>query len=163
MIKTQIDELDRAVRAFERVIMKLEPDAFLKKLGGWTPRDIVAHLVGWNAYVVEGSRQLQRGELPFYDRDPGDNYEKVNAELIRKHGSTERDTLVLALESSANALAAFLRELEHDFGVQHRRKRHRERLIQAIIIAVYEKLDDGAWEHARLGAGRTDEFGVQHG
>jgi hypothetical protein len=124
LIKTQIDELDLAVRAFERVIMELEPDAFLEKLGGWTPRDIVAHLVGWNAYVVEGSRQLQRGELPFYDRDPGDNYEKVNAELIRKHGSTERDTLVLALESSAKALAAFLRELddgawEHDFGVQH--------------------------------------------
>ena len=124
MIKTQIDELDLAVRAFERVIMELEPDAFLEKLGGWTPRDIVAHLVGWNAYVVEGSRQLQRGELPFYDRDPGDNYEKVNAELIEKHGSTDRDTLVLALESSANALAAFLRGLddgawERDFDVQH--------------------------------------------
>jgi len=125
LIQAQIDELDRAVRAFERVIMELAPDAFLEKLGGWTPRDIVAHLVGWNAYVVEGSRQIQRGELPFYDRDPGDNYQKVNAELIRKHESTERDTLVLALESSANALAAFLRELddgdwERDFGVQHR-------------------------------------------
>ena len=124
MIKAQIDDLDRAVRAFEHVIMELDPAAFHEKLGGWTPRDIVAHLVGWNAYVVEGSRQLQRGELPFYDRDPGDNYEKVNAELIRQHASTDRDTLVLALESSANALAAFLRELddgawERDFGVQH--------------------------------------------
>ncbi len=124
LIEDQIDELDRAVRAFERVIVELDPDAFLEQLGGWTPRDIVAHLVGWNAYVVDGSRQLQRGELPFYDRDPGDNYEKVNAELIRKHGSTDRDTLVLALESSANALAAFLRELddgawERDFDVQH--------------------------------------------
>ncbi len=123
-IDDQIDELNRAVGAFERVIMELDRDAFLEKLGGWTPRDIVAHLIGWNAYVVDGSRQIQRGELPFYDRDPGDNYQKVNAELIRKHESTDRDALVLALESSANALAAFLRELddgawERDFGVRH--------------------------------------------
>ena len=124
MKKDQINELDRAVRAFERVIMELDPDAFLERLGGWTPRDVVAHLVGWNVYVVDGSRQLQRGELPFYDQDPGDNYAKVNAELIRKHRSTDRNTLVLALESSANALKAFLRDIEdwaweRDFGVRH--------------------------------------------
>ena len=81
-IEDQIGGLDRSVKAFSQCVASLDEQRFLQKLNGWTPRDIVAHLVGWNRYVVKGGRQILRGELPFYDIDPGDNYSKVNAVLV---------------------------------------------------------------------------------
>ena len=125
MIEQQIARLSRGVADFESAILALGQAAFLEKMiGRWTPRDIVAHLIGWNAYVIDGSRQLQRGELPFYDVDPGENYEKVNAILVRQNASRDRSELLEALHTSARDLAQFLRSLDtdtwgRDFGVRH--------------------------------------------
>lgn len=125
MIEDQIAELNRNLDAFERCVTSLDEGAFLKSLRRWTPRDIVAHLVGWNRYVIEGSRQILKGELPFYDVDPGEDFANVNAELIRKYPSQDRDELLEELESSERELTAFLRSLDEsawdgDFGVENK-------------------------------------------
>ena len=124
MIEDQIARLQRSVDDFSRCVGAIEPDAFLEPLRNWTPRDIVAHLVGWNRHLIEGSRQILRGELPFYDVDPGENFANINSELIRKYASRDRDELVEALRRSARELAEFLRSLDetawdHDFGVRN--------------------------------------------
>ena len=112
------------VSAFSAVVDSLAPGQLLAPLGNWSPRDIVAHLIGWNRHVVRGSRQLQLGELPFYDEDPGEDFSNVNAELIREYRSTDPNELLTELRASADELSEFLARLDEadwarDFGVRH--------------------------------------------
>ena len=137
MIGDQIAELNRSVDAFERCVASLDEGAFQKPLGRWTPRDIVAHLVGWNRHVIGGSRQILKGELPFYDVEPGEDFANVNAELIRKYPSQERDELLKELRGSERELTAFLRSVDEsawdrDFGVRN----------QGAPITVRNTIDD---------------------
>jgi len=124
-IADQIAKLTRSVDAFERCVASLDEGAFLKPLRRWTPRDIVAHLVGWNRHVIEGSRQILKGELPFYDVDPGEDFANVNADLIRDYPSKDRDELLEELRSTERELTAFLRSVDEsawgrDFGVRNK-------------------------------------------
>jgi hypothetical protein len=123
-IEDQIDRLKLAVEGFEASIVALGQEAFLTRLNGWSPRDILAHLIGWNHQVIEGGRQIQLGELPFYDVDPGENYSKVNAALVQKISANDLQALIQELHSSADDLMEYLRSLEpeawaKDFGVRH--------------------------------------------
>jgi len=117
------ERFEDAVEQFSRCVASLSSEQLLAPLGKWTPRDIVAHLIGWNRYVVRGSRQLQRGELPFYDVDPGEDFSKVNATLVQEYAATGRRELLAELRESADELCAFLvgldeSEWERDFGVR---------------------------------------------
>ncbi len=123
-IESQIAELDRNLDALVRSVLALEERLYLQPINDWATRDIVAHLVGWNGYVIEGSRQILRSELPVYDVDPGNNYAKVNAALIREYSSTSRTDLLNELRRSAATLVEFLRSVapgywEHDYGVRN--------------------------------------------
>ena len=123
--KTQITQLGVGVEDFARCVHALDEDLFLETLGRWSPRDIVAHLVGWNRYIIKGIKQIKKGELPFYDIDPGENYSNVNAVLIREYPSRERQDLLNELEASARELVQFLEsvdpeEWDRDYGVRHR-------------------------------------------
>jgi hypothetical protein len=123
-IEAQINRLNLAVESLEACVVALERESFLAKLNGWSPRDILAHLIGWNRHVIEGSRQIQRGELPFYDIDPGENYSKVNAALVRHYGSEDRQWLLEQLHNTASELKEYLVALDpanwaRDFGVRH--------------------------------------------
>jgi len=123
-IEAQINRLNLAVESLEACAVALERESFLAKLNGWSPRAILAHLIGWNRHVIEGSRQIQLGELPFYDIDPGENYSKVNEALVRKISTNDRQVLIRELHSSANNLKEYLGSLEpevwaRDFGVRH--------------------------------------------
>ena len=113
-IETQIHRLREGVRDLCSAVEALTPDAFLAPLGNWSPRDIVAHLIGWNRHVVRGSRQLLEGELPFYDVDPGEDYSTVNALLVAEYPSESRGELLTELEQAATELARFLRSLSPD-------------------------------------------------
>jgi len=110
-IETQIENLIEGVREIRLAVEALPEDAFLGPLGNWTPRDIVAHLVGWNRYYIRGSQQLLEGELPFYAIDPGENYSNVNARLVADYSSTNRTELLAEHEKSVHELAEYLRSL----------------------------------------------------
>ena len=123
-IEGQVNRFASAVERFEVSMVALPRESFLARLNGWSPRDILAHLIGWNYHVVEGSKQIQLGELPFYDIDPGENYSTVNEALVRKFDATDRQVLIQELHSSANYLKEHLGSLEpkvwaKDFGVRH--------------------------------------------
>lgn len=124
-VNEQIGQLQRRVEAFMGSVASLDERLFLSNVTNWTARDIVAHLVGWNRYVVIGGRQILQGELPFYDVDPGTDYSKVNAALIREYADVHRSTLLENLATSTRELAAFLRTIDpaawdRDFGVRHK-------------------------------------------
>lgn len=140
-IETQIARFDRSVEEFIRCVIALEEELLLRNINGWSTRDIVTHLVGWNRYIIEGSNQIMRGELPFYDIDPGEDYSKVNAVLVREYSSKNKHELLDELRASAQELIQFLRSLgssewEQDYGV-----RHKEQII-TIKNTVDELIED---------------------
>jgi len=113
-IETQIKNLGEGVREIRVAVEALSENAFLGALGNWTPRDVVAHLIGWNRYSVRGAQQLLEGELPFYDSDPGKDYSKVNARIVAEYPSTSRSELLEEHEKAARELAEFLRSLTEE-------------------------------------------------
>lgn len=124
-IETQIAKLGLSVEGFVQCVDSLNEELFLKKFYRWSPRDIVAHLIGWNRYIIEGSKQIKRKELPFYDIDPGENYSKVNAVLVRQYSSRDKQELLDELQTSALELKQFLGSLDssewdRDYGVRHK-------------------------------------------
>ena len=113
-IETQMKSLAEGVRELRVAVEALSEDAFLGPLGNWTPRDIVAHLIGWNLYYIRGTQQLLDGELPFYAIDPGENYSNVNARLVAEFPSTNRTELLAEHGKAAHELAEFLRSLSEE-------------------------------------------------
>ena len=123
-IEAQIRKLESNLEELSRGVASLDESLFLKPIREWSPRDIVAHLIGWNRYLVRGSEQIRAGKLPFYDIDPGDNYSTVNAVLVRAYSSKNREELIGDLRASAHGLAQYLRSLttsewNRDYGVRH--------------------------------------------
>lgn len=124
-IETQRGELNEAVESFARLIGSLDEKPFLGPLGRWSARDVVAHLIGWNRYAVQGARQIVRGELPFYDVDPGEDYANVNRTHLREYPSRVKEDLLVELRASARELSEALSALNpdtwgRDYGVRHK-------------------------------------------
>ncbi len=124
-IETQIAKFDQSIEDFVNCVASLNEELFLKRFNLWSPRDVVAHLIGWNRYIIEGSNQIRRGELPFYDIDPGEDYSKVNAVLVLEYSSTDRQEMLDELQVSAQELKQFIRSLDssewsRDYGVRHK-------------------------------------------
>jgi len=81
-------------------------------------------LIGWNRYTIKGCEQIRRGDLPFYFVDPGEDYCKVNAVLVREYSSMDIRELLDELEASTNELKAFLGmvdllDWDRDYGVRY--------------------------------------------
>jgi len=124
-IETQRGELHDAVGSFARLVEALDEKTFLGPLGRWSARDVVAHLIGWNRYTIRGARQIVRGELPFYDVDPGEDYANVNRAHLREYPSSVKDELLVELRASARELSEALSAIDpdswsRDYGVRHK-------------------------------------------
>lgn len=123
-LENQIANLDRGTEEFSKFINSLEENIFLKKIDDWSPRAILAHLIGWNRYFVEASEQIRKGELPFFYEDPGEDFSNVNDELVRKYSSQEKRALLDELDTAKDELKKYLQELDQenwdrDFGVRY--------------------------------------------
>lgn len=89
-----------------------QPDRlFLQAVDGRTPRDIVAHLIGWNRNAIEVDAALRRGELHPSLGDPGPNFSKTNALSMARYDSRDKGQLLGQLRDSAADYDAMLRAL----------------------------------------------------
>lgn len=124
-IEEQIRNLSNNIEEFAGYINSLPEVLFLKKLDDWAPRDILAHLIGWNRYTIEGCQQIMKGETPHFFIDPGDDFSKVNAVLVQKYASRDRQKLIDELKTSSRELEQFLLSIystrwETDYGVTYK-------------------------------------------
>ena len=136
-IETQIAKFDQSIEDFVHCVASLNEEFFLKRPNHWSPRDVVAHLIGWNRYIIEGSNQIRRGELPFYDIDPGEDYSKVNALLVLEFTSTDRQKMLDELQISAQELKQFIQSLDssewsRDYGVR----------LKGAVITIQNTVDE---------------------
>jgi len=116
--------LEHAYEDFTKRILSLSAEQFLSPMDGWTPRDVVAHLIGWNSLMIESSLSLLTGRPPSYYDDAPNDYSNINSGFTAKYSSQSRQELLADLQASMEKLEAFLHglpaeELAADHGVVH--------------------------------------------
>jgi hypothetical protein len=109
-----LEHLRDALDTFIAELERLPIADFLARADGWSPRDIAAHLVGWHKLTIAGADEIRRGRIPSYFADAANDYASVNADLVREHDSTDRDTLVGDLRASLAELDGYIRSLPAD-------------------------------------------------
>jgi hypothetical protein len=123
-VHSKIESLQRNLHQFARLIQSLPAGLFTARLDvAWTPRDVTAHLIGWNQATLDALPSIRRGELPDSMVDPGDDFSRINAAFLAQYPSADRQQILRELELSFQALARGLygvppAEWAHDFGVR---------------------------------------------
>ena len=117
-------ELTHACQGFSKLIDSLSNEQFLSPMNGWAPRDVVAHLIGWNNLMIEAVLSILAGNPPSYYDDAPNDYSNINASFTAKHSSQSKQELLAELQSSMEKLAKFIdslpiEELTADHGVVH--------------------------------------------
>lgn len=122
----RLEQHDRAYADFVRLIRSLTPEQLLQPVGGWAPRDVVAHLIGWNYNIRLGCEDIRAGRVPFYHQEALNDYRTINAEFTALYDSIDGDTLLSQLQEASASLREYFEEMspedwERDFGPRHYR------------------------------------------
>ena len=118
--------LKRAYEDFRDCILSIPDDLYLSPISHWSPRDIVAHLVGWNRNMIDACNAILRGETPSYYVDAPNDYRNINAAFVARYSSQNKAALLDELASSIEELQQYVSrldqiELDADHGVVHHR------------------------------------------
>ena len=110
--------------AFSGYIQALPAAVFLHRFTDWAPRDVVAHLIGWNRATQEAIGQIRRREMPPYIMDLPHDFANVNAASVQAYSSTDRAVLLDLLGRTGADLLATLSRLDpedwmRDFGARN--------------------------------------------
>jgi len=111
MRQAQRDALATAIVRFAEAVERQPAELFLQAVDGRTPRDIVAHLIGWNRAAVTASAELRRGQLPTCLTAPGPSFSRINGLALAEYASRDKAELLAQLRASAADYAAMLRDL----------------------------------------------------
>ena len=122
----QLSDLAVAYQAFVDTAAGLSRDALLRSLGDWTPRDILAHFIGWNRITLVGCAELREGVVPYYFYDGTNDYRVMNAGFFRRFTSRELGELLAEMAATMQALVSYLgtvpeAEWDADTGIVHYR------------------------------------------
>jgi hypothetical protein len=123
-LEQDLHALQRAFETFTACMSTLSSSVFLRQVAQWAPRDVVAHLIGWNRYTLTGCEQIKQGMIPFYFADADEDFRHVNANSVQTYASTEKRALIEELTASFQALLHYLICLppetwQADYGVRY--------------------------------------------
>jgi hypothetical protein len=107
-----MEELRANISTFMTCATAIPDEAFLRVVTEWSPRDVTAHLIGWNVYTLEGCRDLQQGKAPPFLADEVDDFKNVNAASVQRYASLDKDELLGQLQATAEELLVYLDQLE---------------------------------------------------
>ena len=118
--------LRRLYEDFIELILSLPDELFLSPINGWAPRDVVAHLIGWNSLMIEASSSILAGQPPSYYADAPNDYSHINAGFTAQYSSRSKQELLEELKSSLDGLERYVlalpsEELVANHGVRHYR------------------------------------------
>ena len=119
-----LQALQSAFETFTACLSPLSVLVFLRPMTQWAPRDVVAHLIGWNRYTRTGCEQITQGMVPFYFADAADDFRHVNAYSVQTYASPEKSDLIEELTASFQELLHFLicvppESWQADYGVRY--------------------------------------------
>jgi aminomethyltransferase len=138
-----VQRLQEAGEELEQLVAAL-PDPLLgERVERWTPKDVVAHLVGWNHHAKEGVRELLEGRPPFYLSQAKEDFRELNAQSVARWGGLDRESLLGELKGSLQALVEFLRGLPD--GAWHREVQVRDEPLT--VLATVSQLAQDYLSH----------------
>ena len=105
VIRQQNEQLQANIHYFMRTVRSLSPDEFTQSMKGWSPRDVVAHLIGWNRAAIDITESIRSEQSPQILIDPGEDFCDVNAAFVRQYNSKDMIELLRELELSYQELA----------------------------------------------------------
>jgi len=119
-----LQPLNQSYREFVDLVNSLSDEQFLHLMDGWSPRDVVAHLIGWNDLMIESSLSILAGKTPASYADAQNDFSHINSGFTSKFSSRSKRELLRELKSSLERFEAFLsglppQELENSHGVLH--------------------------------------------
>jgi len=106
-----LKRLTVAAERFVETIEGLPDDLFRRRMDGWSPRDVVAHLIGWNLSTVVGCEEILRGNPPAYLGDVDEEFRHVNDESVRRYSAEDRGGLLADLHATMDEAAAYVQSL----------------------------------------------------
>lgn len=101
------------------------PEAlFLASTNGWSPRDVVAHLIGWNRGMIAAAGAILEGRTPDYYTDAPNDYRNINAGYVARFTSRSRTEILGELAASLADFERYVQgldptELDNSHGVLH--------------------------------------------
>ncbi len=110
-VEERLERLERRVAEFVACIRGLPDELFLMKMNAWSPRDVVAHLIGWSTYTIEGCEDMRRGEPPSYLSEWRIDFRDINAQSVRRFSSGHKSALLEELAASLEALRRYVRSI----------------------------------------------------
>jgi len=123
---TRLKQHDSAYADFVHQLRMLTPVQLLRQDGGWAPRDVVAHLIGWNRNIRSGCDEIRAGRVPSYHQDALNDYRTINAGFTAVYDSTDAQVLLMQLAEASRALRDYFEQISEsdwarDFGPRHYR------------------------------------------
>jgi aminopeptidase YwaD len=120
--------LKRAYQGFYNCILTLHEDLFLTSMNGWSPRDVVAHLIAWNRHMIQASSAILSGVPPAYYADAPNDYRNINAGYVARYASRSKSELLGELSASMAEFEGYIAalnpgDLVDNHGVFHYRGR----------------------------------------
>jgi len=97
---------------FVDCVRSLSEEQYLEPMGGWSPRDVVAHLAGWNRFMIQACRSILAGEPPAYYLDAPNEYANINASLVARYSSRSREELLGQTAASMTEFTAYVGSLK---------------------------------------------------
>jgi hypothetical protein len=137
-----------AYKDFCDCIISLPGALFLSLMNGWSPRDVVAHLIGWNRQMIEASAAILRGDTPAYYVDAPNDYCNINAGFVNQFSSRSKAELLDELKFSMKDFEQYINSLDQDeltasHGVVHYSGR------PATVVGIINSLTGDYREHLR--------------
>ena len=142
-----LSNLKFAYNDFCQCILALPDALLLSDMGGWSPRDVTAHLTGWTRHMIEASSAILHGRTPAYYADASNDYRNINAQMVVTFSSRSKEELLAEMESSMQTFRQFIaslqpEELADSHGVLHHSGR------PATIAGIIESLTQDYQHHA---------------
>lgn len=107
-----LNSFELAYQNFCDCIISLPEALFLSPMNGWSPRDVLAHLIGWNRLMIEASAAILRGETPAYYADAPNDYGNINAGFVNQFASRSKAKLIEELRSSKEEFERYIMALD---------------------------------------------------
>jgi len=118
--------LQQGYETLRAAVMDIPDNRFTAPMSGWSPRDVVAHLIGWNRRMITACQSILKGQTPDYYADREFNYSHINAEYMAQYDSQNKGEMLAELETSLGEMQAYVRslkpgDLDAETGVPHYR------------------------------------------
>ncbi len=117
-VLVQLDAIRTGILDFALALPREKQDRVF--LGEWTPRDLIAHLAGWDIALLAAAQDILVGQLPGFYHLRDEDWKTINSQFVKQYNQGTWAELLKKVEGSHGELLAFLDTLpQEEFTENH--------------------------------------------